>query len=62
MASKPITIRWIGTGSQPDWKILYSIELQTVFYEYQNKNLKINTSVVSLGLRPLGANNMVLNL
>ena len=26
---------------------MYSIELQTVFYEYQNKNHKINTSFVS---------------
>ncbi len=55
MASKPITIRWIRTGSKTDWKIMYSIELQTIFYEYQNKNHKINTSVLSPGLRPLGA-------
>ncbi len=26
---------------------MYSIELQTVFYEYQNKNNKTNTSFVS---------------
>ncbi len=26
---------------------MYSIELQTVFYEYQNKNHKINSSFVS---------------
>ncbi len=26
---------------------MYCIELQTVFYEYQNKNHKINTSFVS---------------
>ncbi len=25
---------------------MYSIELQTIFYEYQNKNPKINTSFV----------------
>ncbi len=31
MALKLITIRWIRTGSQPDWK---SNELQTIFYEY----------------------------
>ncbi len=47
MASKPITIRWIRTGSQPDWKVMYSIELQTIFYEYKNKKHKINTSFVS---------------
>ena len=35
---------------------MYSIELQTVFYEYQNKNHKIKTSFVSTGLRPVGAN------
>ncbi len=43
MASKPITIRLIKTGSQPDWKIIYSTELQTIFYEYQNKNHTIKT-------------------
>ena len=47
MASKPITIRWIRTGSKPDWKIMYSIELHTIFYEYQNKNHKINTILVN---------------
>ena len=41
MASKPITIRLIRTGSQSDWNILYSIELQTIFYKYQYKNHKI---------------------
>ncbi len=55
MASKPITIRWTLAGSQPDWKIMFSIELQAIFYDYQNKNHKINTRFVSLGLRPLGA-------
>ena len=35
---------------------MYSIELQTIFYECQNKNRKINTSFVSLDPRPLGAN------
>ncbi len=38
MDSKPITIRLISTGSQPDWKSMYSIELQTILYTYQNKN------------------------
>ena len=32
--SKPTTIRWISTGSQPDRKIMYSIELQIIFYEH----------------------------
>ncbi len=48
MASKPITICWIRTGSQPDLKIIYSTELQTIFYEYQNKNHKINATFVGL--------------
>ena len=26
-ALKPITIRWIKTGSEPDWKNMYSIKL-----------------------------------
>ena len=34
-------------GSQPYLKIMYNIELQTIFYKYQNKNHKINTSFVS---------------
>ena len=34
MASKPITIRWIRTGFQSDRKIMYSIELKTIFCEY----------------------------
>ena len=62
MASKPITIRWIRTSSQPDWKILYNIELQIFFYEYQNMIHKINTSFVSPGLRALGANGTGFNL
>ena len=31
MASKPITIRWIRTGSQSDRKMMYNIEIQTFF-------------------------------
>ena len=31
MASKPINIRLIRTGSQPYQKIMYSIELQIIF-------------------------------
>ncbi len=46
MALKPVIIRWFRTGSQPDGKIMYRMELQTIFYEYQNKNHKINTSFV----------------
>ncbi len=38
VASKPISIRWIRNGSRPDWKIMYSIELQTIFYNY-NENI-----------------------
>ena len=41
-------------------KIMYCIILQSIFYEYQNKNHKFNTSFVSLGLRPLGNNKLVL--
>ncbi len=51
MASKPITIRWIRTGSQPDRKVMYSIELQTIFYEYLNKNHKIKTADFNLNIR-----------
>ena len=47
MATKPINIRWIRTGSQPYWKTMYSLVLQTIFHAYQNKNLKINASFVS---------------
>ncbi len=41
---------------------MYSIELQTIFYEYQNKNPKINASFVSPGLRPLTADKTGFNL
>ena len=41
MASKPIDIRWITTGSQPYWIIMYSIVLLTIFHEYFNKNHEI---------------------
>ncbi len=43
MALKPVNTRWFRTGSQPDGKIMYRIELQTIFYEYQTKNRKIET-------------------
>ena len=33
MASKPSNIRWIRTGSQPYWKIINSIVLQTISYK-----------------------------
>ena len=33
MASKPINIRWVLTGFQPNWKIMHSIVLQTILYE-----------------------------
>ncbi len=36
MASKPINIRWIGTGSQP-YSILCSIVLKTIFHDYYNQ-------------------------
>ncbi len=36
MALKPVDIRWFRTGSQPDWKNMYSIELQTI-----SRNIKI---------------------
>ena len=32
--SNPIHIHWIRTGSQPYWKFMYSIVLQTIFHEY----------------------------
>ena len=50
MASKPINIRWIWTGFQPYWRIMYSIVLETIFHKYSNKNHKINTSFVNPGL------------
>ncbi len=37
MASKPINIPWIRNGSQPYWKIMYSIVLYPVFYEYKKE-------------------------
>ena len=33
MASKPINIRWITTGSQPYYKTMYSIVLEIIFHE-----------------------------
>ncbi len=41
---------------------MYGIELKTIFYEYQNKNHKMNTSMVSLSLWPLGANKTDFNI
>ncbi len=41
---------------------MYSIELQTVFYEYQNKNHKIKTKFCQTGLRPLAADKTGFNL
>ena len=41
---------------------MYSIELQTVFYEYQNKNHKLKPSFVRPGLRPLAADKAGFNL
>ena len=35
IASKPIYIRWIRTGSQPYGKIMSSIVLYKVFFEYK---------------------------
>ena len=34
IGSKQINIGWIRTGSQPFWKIMYSIVLYPVFYEF----------------------------
>ena len=62
MALKPINIRWIRTGSQQYFKIMYSIVLQTIFIVSENENHKIITSFVSLGLQPLGATNTGFNL
>ncbi len=41
---------------------MYSIELQTIFYEYQNKNPKINISFLRPGLRSLRADKTGFNL
>ena len=60
MASKPINIRWIRTGSQSNLKIMYNIVLQTIFHE--NKNHKINTSFVNPGLLALGGKKVSFNL
>ncbi len=35
---------------------MYGIELVTIFYKYENKNHKINTSFVTPGLLSLRAN------
>ena len=47
LASKPINIRGVRTGSQPQCKIMYRIEIYTVFYKYKMYNHNIKTSVVS---------------
>ena len=60
MSAKLTNIRWIGTGSQPCSKNMYSFVLQTNFHEIENN--KINTSLVNQGLRPLGANRTGVNL
>ena len=57
MASKPMNIRWIRTGSQ-----VYSNILQTILHEYLNKNHKLNTSFVSVGFQPLWFNKTGFNL
>ena len=57
MASKPINIRCIRTGSQPFWEIMYSIVLQTIFHEYLSKNHKINTSFLTRDFGPMGYQN-----
>ena len=41
--SKPINIRWIRTSSHPYEKIMSSIVLYPVFYEYKMYNHKIKT-------------------
>ena len=62
MASEPINIRWIRTGSQLYWKIMYSIVLQTNFHENWTKKHEIVSSFDSPGLRYLGAHKLVLIL
>ena len=37
ITSKPIDIRLIRTDSQPFWKIMSSVVLQTIFHKYWNK-------------------------
>jgi len=41
---------------------MYSIELQTIFHEYQNKNHKMNTTFFSPGPRPSGLKKTGFNL
>ena len=41
--SKPINIRWIGTGSRPCEKTMSSVVLYLVFYDYTKYNYKIKT-------------------
>ncbi len=38
MVLNQVNIRWLRAGSKEDCKIMNSIELQTIFYEYQNKS------------------------
>ena len=59
IASKPINICWIRTGSQAYCKIMYSILLYLVFYEYK-KNIIIKTSFLCLGLWAWWAKKLVL--
>ncbi len=41
--SFPVWLRngLLTAGLEPDWKIMYSIELQTIFYKYQIKIIKL---------------------
>ena len=55
MASKPINIPWTIT-------LLKNLILQTIFQEYQNKNLKIYNSFVCPELWPTGGNKTGFNL
>ena len=43
IAFKPINIRWITSGSQSYWKIMYGIVLYPVFYDYKRYTHKIKT-------------------
>ena len=42
MASKPVVICWIGTGSHAYWEIMYIIVLSKIFHENKKKHKVVN--------------------
>ena len=57
-----IDIRWTRTGSQPYRKIMYSILLQTIFRENENKIIKLMPILLARAFIRWGLTKLVLPL